>query len=85
MYRVIFTAKAKKQYQTLGKRLKRQVDKGISRIARNPKIGKPLGGELKGIRSERVSTYRILYKIYEDRIEILILVIEHRKSIYGGH
>ncbi len=82
---MIFTSKARKQYEALDPRLRRQVDKGIERIARRPRCGKPLGGNLKGIWSERVSTFRILYKIDEDRIEILVLVIENRKLVYGGH
>lgn len=85
VYQVIYTSKARKQYKALDTRLKRQVDKGIERIAKNPRDGKRLRGDLKGIWSERVSTFRILYKIYESRIEVLILVIEHRKLVYGGH
>lgn len=85
MFSLVFTDKAKEQYDKLNPRLKAQVDKGLSRISKNPKLGKPLRGELKGIRSERVATFRILYKIYELEIEVLVLVIEHRSSVYGGH
>ena len=66
-------------------KLKNQVDKALERLCKNPHIGKPLGGELKGLRSERVSAFRIIYRIYDKAVEILILVIEHRKSVYGGH
>ena len=85
MYALVFTEKAKRQYEDLDERFRRQVDKGLNRIARSPRSGKALRGELRGIWSERVSTFRILYKIYEDRIEVLVVVIEHRKSVYGGH
>ncbi len=76
---------AKKQYEKLGTKLRGQVDKAIDRICKDPEIGKPLRGELKGIWSERVATFRLLYKINKNKIEILVLVIEHRKSVYGGH
>lgn len=85
MYLLLFTDIAKRQYEGLSPRLKRHVDKGLERIIKNPENGKPLRGELKGIWSERVSTFRILYKIYKSQIEILVLTIEHRKSVYGGH
>ena len=85
MYALLFTEKAKKQYEKLNSRLKGQVDKGLKRISMRPHEGKPLRGELKGIWSERVATFRILYKIYEKEIEVLVLIIEHRKTVYGGH
>ncbi len=85
MYQVFFTNKAKTQYKKLGARLKKQVDKAIERISKNPQSGKPLRGELRGIWCERVATFRLLYKIKKKEIEILILLIEHRKSVYGDH
>lgn len=85
MYGLVYTDKAKDQYEALDARLKRQVDKGLDRIRQNPQLGKPLRGELKGIWSERVATFRILYKIHNKEVEVVILVIEHRKFVYGGH
>lgn len=85
MYHLVFTETAKKQLDDLEPRIKRQVEKGLDRISKYPKLGKPLRGELKGVWSERVATFRILYKIYEHEVEVLILTIEHRRSVYGGH
>ena len=85
MYELIFTETAQRQYDQLNPRLRKQVDRGLERIGNNPKRGKALGGDLKGIWSERVATFRILYKIFDETIEVLVLVIEHRKSVYGGH
>jgi len=85
VYRLLFTDKARKQYEPISGKLKGQIDKGLERISKNPYGGKPLIGDLRGIWSERVSTFRILYKIYETKIEVLVLLIEHRKKVYGGH
>lgn len=85
MYALVFTEQAKEQYESLGSRVRYQVNKGLERIRRFPEQGKPLRGELKGIWSERVATFRILYKIYKLEVEVIILTIEHRKSVYGGH
>ena len=67
MFDLLFAETAKKQYSRLNPKLQRQVDNGLERIAANPRVGKPLGGNLKGIWSERVATFRILYKIFEER------------------
>ena len=85
VYRLSFTSKAKNQLEALSGKLKKQVEKGLERIQKNPEFGKPLRGELHGIWSERVATFRILYKINRNEVEVLILVIEHRKNVYGGH
>jgi mRNA interferase RelE/StbE len=85
MYELIFTDTARKQFESLSGRILAQIEKGLRRISKNPRNGKPLRGELKGIWSERVATYRILYKIYDKQIEVLVLTIEHRKQSSGGH
>lgn len=85
MYKLFFTDTARKQYEKLDRPLKGQVDKALERISIAPFSGKPLRGDLKGIFSERVSTFRVLYKVKKSEIEILVLTIEHRKSVYGGH
>ncbi len=85
MYKITLTDEAKKNYDTLGSKLQKQVDKGLARIANNPFIGKPLRAPLHGIWSERVATFRILYKIERQQVEVLVLVIEHRRHVYGGH
>lgn len=85
VYRLVFTELARNQYEQLDPRLTRQIDKALGRIQAHPEMGKRLRGELHGIWSERVSSFRILYKINRSTIEVLILVIEHRKLVYGGH
>lgn len=44
--------------------------------------GKPLRYSLKGYRRLRVGDYRVVYKIIEDKIIVLIIDIGHRKDIY---
>lgn len=85
MYVLLFTKTAKRQMDKLDMRIRRQVEKGLERISKAPRLGKRLRGELKGIWSERVATFRILYKIREAEVEVLVLTIEHRKIVYGGH
>lgn len=44
--------------------------------------GKPLRYSLKGYRRLRVGDYRVIYKIVEDKILVIIVDVDHRKEIY---
>lgn len=46
------------------------------------RVGKPLRGELTGIYSARRGTYRVLYRINEDRREVVVVRIDHRGDAY---
>ena len=46
------------------------------------RVGRPLHGDLAGIWSARRGTYRILYRIMEERREVIVLRIEHRRDVY---
>ena len=49
----------------------------------NPhRIGKPLRDDLDGIWSARRGTYRVLYRIHEERREVVVLRIDHRRDAY---
>lgn len=84
MYTCVFTDKARKQYEVFSGKMKRQMDRALERITKHPELGKPLVGRLKGIWSERVSTFRILYHIDHRTAEVIVLVIDHRSRVYGG-
>lgn len=53
-----------------------------SLIEQPRRLGKPLRDELAGIWSARRGTYRILYRIHEERREVVVLRIEHRRDAY---
>lgn len=49
----------------------------------NPRrVGAPLRNELKGVWSARRGTYRILYRIEDDRREVIVLRVGHRRDAY---
>lgn len=54
----------------------------VSLIAEPHRVGKPLRGNLAGVWSARRGTYRILYRIRDDRREVVVLGIEHRYDAY---
>lgn len=52
-------------------------------LLENPRrTGAALRDELEGIWSARRGTYRILYRIDDERREVIILRVGHRRSIY---
>ncbi|WP_131745829.1 type II toxin-antitoxin system RelE/ParE family toxin [Frankia sp. Cppng1_Ct_nod] len=46
------------------------------------RVGKPLRFDLEGIWAARRGTYRILYRINEDKHEVVVLRVEHRRDAY---
>jgi mRNA interferase RelE/StbE len=51
------------------------------RLAVEPALyGKPLGGSLAGLRRVRVGDLRVVYRILDDTVELLI--VQNRKVVY---
>jgi len=61
--------------------IKRKIKGSLKNIATEPNSGKLLKEELEGLRSFRVSRFRIVYQIAEPR-EIQIIAIGPRERIY---
>ena len=61
--------------------INRKIKGSFKNIATEPNSGKPLKEELEGLRSFRVSRFRIVYRIAEPR-EIQIIAIGPRERIY---
>ncbi|MDP8228410.1 MAG: type II toxin-antitoxin system RelE/ParE family toxin [Candidatus Electryoneaceae bacterium] len=68
MMEIELSPKALRQWKKLQRdnELFTRIDEALDRIASNPKIGKMLGGEFKGIRSYRVGSWRVLYEVYRE-------------------
>mgnify|MGYP002623967895 CR=1 FL=1 len=74
----------KKQIPKLTLPVKRRIKKAIEKkLAIDPiAFGKPLRYSLKGLRSLRVDDYRIIYKVDESDLKVIIVKIAHRKEVY---
>jgi mRNA-degrading endonuclease RelE of RelBE toxin-antitoxin system len=46
------------------------------------RVGKPLRGDLAGLWSARRGTYRVLYRINQDRSEVILIRVDHRRDAY---
>ena len=62
--------------------VQKQILSGIRRrLSLDPKpYGKPLAGEFAGLWRLRIKDYRIVYRILESRIEVLVLKIGIRRD-----
>ena len=54
----------------------------FDRLAGDPMAGKPLKGELRGLRSYRVGDYRALYRVLPERGWVLVTHVGNRREVY---
>jgi mRNA interferase RelE/StbE len=83
-YQVIIKPQAEKAILELQRKDQENVFREIRAIAVDPKKTgvKPLRHELKGLWKSRVGNYRIVFRIEEGRLLILVIAVGDRKEIY---
>jgi len=86
MYNLKFLNSAKKELSKLDKHIQKIIKEKLLILANNPdelkNNIKPLKGEYKGKFRLRVNDYRIIYKIEDEKIMIVVIRIVHRKEVY---
>ena len=86
-WQISFTPKAKKELEKLDASTAKKILNFLrERVAPDPTA---LGGQLKGNLREfwrwRVGSYRVLAKIENDKLLVLVVQVDHRRRVYGGH
>ncbi len=73
------------QFQALPKSIQKTLGKAIKeRLEIDPvSFGKPLRYSLKGHRRLRVGSYRIVFRINDEKKIVIIVAVDHRKDIYN--
>ena len=85
--KVSFIDKAEKEFLKLDKPVQKQIKKFIEKIQalKDPRTrGKSLVGNLIGLWRYRVGDYRILCRIIDDELVIMVVEIGQRKGIYSS-
>jgi mRNA interferase RelE/StbE len=86
-YSVSIDDKALKQLKKLDRAQARLIGNWIDKnlvACSNPRaMGKALSGDLKGYWRYRVGSYRLMVKIKDDIVTIIIVDIDHRSRIYS--
>ena len=79
---LVYATSAARTIKTLDPAVRRRMLAALHKLRDNPERGKPLQLALKGLRSWRTRDYRIVYRIIESRIEILVVAVGHRRDVY---
>ena len=85
--KVSITRTAKKSLEKLDRNIQKRILEFLFDLEtlENPRVkGKSLKGELKEYWRYRVGDYRILSKIIDNELIILVIDIGHRKDIYNN-
>lgn len=83
-FRIEYSPESLEDILSLPKQIQSLVRKAITeRLEKDPlSYGKPLKYSLKGLRSLRVSKYRILYEVIEFEQTVWIVKVAIRKDVY---
>ncbi len=84
MYTLLLSTRSLRSLKKFSKDMKNDISKVFQRIMDDPHKFKPLKYELKGYRRARIGKHRIIYRINEEKQEVFIVSIEHRKKVYQG-
>ncbi len=81
MYELVVPADIRELIRTMHPSLKKKVKSSLRMILSDPHLGKALMDELAGLRSLRVSSFRIIYRI-KDPAQIELVAMGPRSRIY---
>jgi mRNA interferase RelE/StbE len=85
IFKILYDLGAKnKDFEKIPPAIKEIIRKAIEKkLTVDPfNFGKPLRYSLKGYRRLRVGDYRVIYRIDEGKVIVIIVDIDHRKDVY---
>ena len=77
---VRLSRRAEKALDSIDPTHKEHLKSAMREVSRNLLLGKKLKGEFAALRSFRVGSFRIVYRLTKELIEVVF--IDHRKDIY---
>jgi mRNA interferase RelE/StbE len=83
-YTVTITPSALRSIQSLARDIRERIRSAIDSLAEAPRPHgiKALQGAQKGYLRLRVGEYRIIYRVEDDRLVVLVVAIGHRREVY---
>lgn len=82
MARVVLARRARHELLDLDWPLIDAVEDALGLLQRDPRAGHELHGRLRGLRSLRVGSYRIVYQLADSEQTIRVATIRHRSIAY---
>ena len=71
-----------RKLKKLSRSQREEILAAFEKILADPHRFKPLKYELKGYYRSRIGKYRIIYRIVEDELIVIVVAIDHRKKVY---
>lgn len=81
-YRARYTREAADRIRKLHPQIKQEIKAAIKELLLIPLAGHALQFELAGLRSYRIRTYRIIYRLNDDESCVDIVFVGHRRNVY---
>ena len=81
-YLVVIPRQVQKDLDRIERKYHARIKTVLESLSEDPYIGKKLDGKFADVRSCRVWPYRILYRIKEKELVVLIIRIWHRQRAY---
>ncbi len=85
-WKITFNPHAKKELSELDKSVQKRIIKFLEeRIQSHEdprRLGGPLRGDLKSLWKYRIGDYRLICKIQDTLIEVVVLQVGHRRDVY---
>jgi mRNA interferase RelE/StbE len=83
MYRLEFSPGAQRAFRKLTQDIQERIDPVILALGQNPRPPncKKLSGK-ESLWRVRAGDYRIVYRVFDDRLLVLVLNVGHRREIY---
>jgi mRNA interferase RelE/StbE len=82
MARVVLARRARAALLELDWPLIDAIEDALGLLEREPAIGYELRGRLRGLRSMRVGSYRIIYQLIDEQQTVRVVAILHRSRAY---
>lgn len=81
-YEVLVAASVSKEIRRLPPQAQQAVIAGVTWLRSEPRSGKPLWGELRGLWSLRRGDYRVLYRVDHAALRVQVARVGHRRDSY---
>ena len=83
-YEIELTSEARRHLNRLPEKVRDvSIALMLGALSENPhRVGKPLVGDLEGMRSARRGDFRVVYEIEEATHTVIVLRVQHRGDVY---
>lgn len=82
MARVVLAHRVRREILELDWPVADAVSEALGLLEREPEAGHSLRGRLHGLRSLRIGSYRVIYKLSDDGQEVRVAAVRHRAVAY---